>query len=61
MTISHLPIILYNHGRNCDMKPNYSIEHVHIEETMDAVEPPPPDIKATFKNLHDWLIDICGF
>jgi hypothetical protein len=41
------------------MKPKYIIEHVHIEETVDAVEPPPPNIKRTFKNLHDWLFDIC--
>jgi hypothetical protein len=41
------------------MKPKYIIEHIHIEETVDAVEPPPPNIKPTFKTLHDWLIDIC--
>jgi hypothetical protein len=41
------------------MKPKYIIEPIHIEETVDMVEPPPPDIKPTFKTLHDWLIDIC--
>jgi hypothetical protein len=41
------------------MNRKYIIEHVHIEETVDDVEPPPPDIKPTFGNLHDWLIDIC--
>jgi hypothetical protein len=41
------------------MKPKYIIEHVHIEEVTDVVEPPPPNIKRTFENLHDWLNNIC--
>jgi hypothetical protein len=41
------------------MKPKYIIEYIHLEETVDVVEPPPPNINPTFENLHDWLIDIC--
>jgi hypothetical protein len=41
------------------LKPKYIIEHIHIEEIVDDVEPPPPNIKPTFDSLHAWLIDIC--
>jgi hypothetical protein len=26
----------------------------------DEVEPPPPDLISNFKNLHDWLVNICN-
>ncbi len=35
------------------------VERVHLTTSEDAVAPPPPNLKPTFRNLHDWLISVC--
>ena len=48
------------HQKRDNMERRFIIEHVHFEEIVDAVEPPPPNLKPTFNNLHDWLTHLCG-
>jgi hypothetical protein len=43
-----------------DMKAKYVVQHVHLEEIKDDVEPPPLDLKPTFKTVEEWLISICN-
>ena len=35
------------------------ITDINIEETVDDIEPPPLPLTARFKNLQDWLTNIC--
>jgi hypothetical protein len=43
-----------------DMKSKQIVENVHLQETKDDVEPPPYDLKPTFKTIEDWLFSICN-
>jgi len=57
--ISYISILNFSCHQNAEMKSKSKIEKVHIVETEDDVDPPPPNLKSGFKNLHDWLSNIC--
>ena len=61
-----LKLILISNGiliilscNQADMKSKYIVEHVHLQEIKDDIEPPPLDLKPTFKSVEDWLYNIC--
>ena len=38
---------------------NFKVVDVHLEDTVEDVDPPPPDLKSDFENMQDWLAHIC--
>lgn len=56
--ISCIVIFIASCTQNPDMKSKYRIEHVSIEDTTEDIEPPPPDLKPTFKTMEDWLFNV---
>ena len=36
------------------------VKEVHITDTVDVVDPPPPRLAQTFKDVQQWLTAICG-
>ena len=35
-------------------------QQVRAVEIEDIADPPPPDLKVTFNNVHDWLSNVCN-
>ncbi|HEV2481906.1 MAG TPA: hypothetical protein VGS79_19705 [Puia sp.] len=42
------------------MKPKRTIvQDIHLEDGQDDFDPPPFNTKPSFKNLEDWLVNVC--
>jgi hypothetical protein len=47
--------------QNQNMKKKLLAQEIKIADTVDDIEPPPPKLQQSFKNLQDWLTSICDY
>lgn len=39
---------------------NFDEVRIHLEDTVEDIDPPPPNLKSDFVNVHGWLDNICN-